>query len=267
MKVREILDIFEKHNLCYFESNYDIDTDTDITLKNDSLEEIIKFCKTTNNNTIFYNIEEVALSDFIIDEESVIDEIVAIITKELDDCYFNDSPQLSIKDFNKEISAILKEIREHNNTAQKRIALFKEPEALFADIFTIHKGIVVGVRLENELLQEIDFALFTENKIKANITEKIEIKLSNNNCSPKKYLSFHDRMIREQNEKRKKIEKILEEIRAFIENDDSLLECTNQTSRHAYSKKLADEYSQKNNEQITISSVEAIANEIYKRKK
>lgn len=55
------------------------------------------------------------------------------------------------------------------------------------------------------------------------------------------------------------------EIRDFIENDDALLSCKNHKLRHAYAKKIAEQYTEQSEIQIFIGDVEAVADELYEK--
>ena len=57
------------------------------------------------------------------------------------------------------------------------------------------------------------------------------------------------------------------DVRNYIEDDQSLLDCTNQRLRRAYARRIAKEFSEKLDVSVLIGDVEVIAEEIYKKNK
>lgn len=267
MKKDDILRVLEENRIQAFEVETGLDVGCDILLKDCSLNKFTNFCHSIGKEIAFYEVTYIGLEDYIVDEHETHERIERIISSKLESCYFGDI-ELSTEDFKEEINQKMQEICKHNSAVVKRIAALNEAEVWIADVYVIYDGVQVGVRLTSEYMDDYPMAFEIEDALEESVTELISDKISRYEVNES---SHYERLMREmeeqRNQEKEQRKKAMTEIEEFIEEDTSLLECTNQKLRHAYAKQIAEEYSTKFDVAIRIGDVEVIADKIYKRLK
>lgn len=262
----DVLRTFQKNNISAFEVMTGLDIDCDVILKDCDLMGFVEFCHSINKNIVFYQFLDLELEDYIVDEDNIRNSIKEIIEDKLEDnCY--DEP-LTVSDFDDEINKKMHAIHQHNIEVKKRVTALKQVEILFASIYVIYDGMQVGIKLDNDYMDDYPMAFEIEENLEADVLGLIEDKLSMYEIDDASRFERWE-MEREQKriEEKEKRDKALDEICNFVTNDISLRNCTNQKLRHAYSKQIAEEYSEKYGVLITIGSAEAVVEEIYRKLK
>lgn len=264
MNKNEILNELSINDFTAFETMYGLDIKKDIFLANNSLKDFFTFCNSINNKIIFYNFLYYELEDYVIDEIEVKDYIYDSIEERIEETSLIGDTDISIKNFDGEIKKMLTYISKHNIEVKNKLENLKETEIFSAEIYTINDGIKVGVEIYGDYMDEYPRADDIKERIDEKINEMFEEYGIDN-------LSNYERFIKAKELKKtadkKKQDEALKQIREHVENDRELKNCSNSMLRHAYAKKIAEQYTEKFEVQITIASVEVVVEELYRKLK
>lgn len=268
MKEKDILEKLYENQIEVFLVKTGLDVECDVILENNNMDEFIRFCNFTNNKVAFCEMTYVELEDYVVDEDEIREEIREVLEEKLEESYFDEGNELTADNFNDEINKLIKDVQVHNKKVTAKINALNEPEIFFADIYVIHNGVQVGVSMHSNYMEEYPMAFEVMEEMKENIEELIVPKLALYEMDRSSYFEkMVEQRQREREEQRRaereKYQKTLLEIEVFIKNDASLSKCTNRKLRHAYAKRIAEEYSEKCELRITIADVEAKVDEIY----
>lgn len=266
MKKIELLNLLEDRKIQAFESNTELDPDTDIILTESNVEEFIRFCKTVNSNIAFYNMKFWEEEDYVVDE----DEFQSIIEEKIMEalpCYYaQDDEILSLEDFSENIELQMKEVSKHNEKAREQLEKVNG-EAAFVDVFVPYQGIQVGIQMYNPVMDGILFAP----QIIENLDEFVELVVENKKEERQlDDISLYRKRAKELEEQKRSLEDkhrdAMIEIGDYMEEDDEILRCKNKSLRRGYSRKIAKQFSDKYEIKITINEVEYITEEIYHKR-
>lgn len=268
MKEKDILKKLHENQIEVFQVKTGLDVECDVVLENNDIDGFIRFCNLTNNKVAFCKVTYVELEDYVVDEDEIRDEIREVFRLKLKESYFDEGNELTTDDFTDEINKLIKDVQVHNKKVTAKINALIEPEIFIADIYVIHRGVQVGVSMYSDYMEKYPMAFEVVEEMKENIEELIVPKLALYEMDRSSYFKkLVEQRQHEKNEQRRaereKYQKTLLEIEVFIKNDASLSKCTNRKLRHAYAKRIAEEYSEKSELRITIADVEAKVDEIY----
>lgn len=258
----DILKTLEMNELKVFEVMAGLDVDCDVVLKDCDVAGFLKFCDSINSDVVFCHFLDLELEDYLIDENHIRETIIEIVEDKYQDT------GLSIEDFENEISEKMNDIQKYNAKVRKKFSELRQKEILFASIYVVYNGMQVGINLYNDHMEGYPMAFEIEEGLEKDILELIEDKTTiYETDGGSRYECWEKEWEQRRIEEKEKREQALVEIRDLVANDASLCNYTNQRLRHAYSKKIAEQYSEKYDVQITIGSVEAVVEECYKRLK
>lgn len=245
-----------------------LDYDCDIILEKSDVEELIQFCDATGNRVAFYEVIYAELEDYIIDEEEFQGNLVCAIEERLGDSCFLEGESLTISDFNKEIQRARKQVRQRNVNAEKEFSKIREGEFLYLSIYVIHNGVQVGIVLKNDCMQNCGLNDDVDEILEQILEMEIDPKISAKELDEEtRWENFRKRMEEERRQEQEKKRYLMEEIKQKIEEDPSVIECTNGKQRHAYAKRLAVQYTEQHGMTILIGDVEDIVNQRYRHLK
>lgn len=265
MTKKDLLKIFKSKKIQFFEVENILDEDCDIILSSDDYDCFFDFCAMTNSKVAFYNTMYIDEKDYLVDEDAIRESIDEIIYDKISRCYFNDEDELNIEDFEAEISQIMKQIKKHNESVVRALSTLNDDELFSTDLFAIYNGVQVGIKVFNEtIMNQYLTNTQIEKELEKTVMEVIEKKLSKyefgEHLHSRSYVNFE----KERKEFEAKQKEALEEAEKFLEQDETIIELTNQKLRHAYAKKIAKEYGERYGAYITISDVEVIIDKLYK---
>lgn len=268
MKEKEILGKLYENQIDVFPVKTGLDSECDVVLENSNIDEFIRFCNLTNNKVAFCEIAHIELEDYVVDEDEIREKIYEAVAEKLEESYFDEGRELTVDDFKDEINKMINEICVHNMRVKDKISALNEPEILFADVYVIYNGVQVGVSMRSDYMDDYPMAFEIIEVLRENVEELIAPKLALYEMDSDSYYEKRfEQQQREREEKRRaereKYQRALLEIEEFIKNDNSLFKCTNRKLRHAYAKRIAEEYSEKYELHITIGDVEVKVDEVY----
>lgn len=242
-----------------------LDYDCDIILEKSNVEELIRFCDATGNRVAFYEVIYPELEDYIIDEEEFQGNLACAIEERLEDSYFSDGESLTISDFSKEIQRARKKVHQRNVSAEEEFSKIQEGEFLYLSIYVIHNGVQVGIVLKNDRMQSCSLNNDADEILEQILEMEINPKISAKELDEEtRWENFRKRMEEERRQEQEKKRHLMEEIKQKIEEDPSVIECTNGRLRHAYAKKLAAQYTEQHGLNIFIGDVEDVVNQRYR---
>lgn len=282
MIAKDIIKELEDNNLTVFESEYDLDNDLDLILSDKTISAFVYFCNTIRKNIVFCKFYNLDIDYYLVDEEEIRElaweTLINILETKFGKRYREYSSIPSLDDFNEYIDKYMILVESHNSSIKKLFSSLDEEELLMATVYTVYEGTYVGIDLQNSSLDDCvsteDFEETLECTLLDLLSEYLELIEKEFRSEKEKaeeeyfanYESSCERMERLEEEKKRLNNKILPEIREFLENNpDVLREKTNGTLRHAYAKELAAEYGEKYDISIAIYNLDAIVDEVYKK--
>jgi len=264
--VTEVLEKLHKNGLSTYSVLTGIEEEYDIVLSDSRLDEFVRFCDEIGNKVVFYQVDYVELEDYLVDEEIFRVSLESLIEEKIKETYFLEDDSLSLLDFQEEIRQALKRVRQRNTVARREYSKIKEGEYLQLSIFTLFNGVQVGIVLNNSCMEhealEGDVEDLLEEIFEATILPIIEEKRLG---EEERWERFKQQMEEERKQEREKKQAVLKEIEEMIHEDESIADYTNGKQRHAYAKRVSEQYTERYGMPIRIGEVEDIVTQRYRQ--
>lgn len=262
---KALINLCQQEGLEIFKVETVLDEDVDIILDVSDITELFRLCKCSGEKCIFYSyiLEEEDL--YRLDVDSIRKSIMGFLDEGIYGCGLGTSnTNLDQNDIDMLLNKYEFKIQEIVKQQNDKIKKCEWNAPLFLDVFIVYNGERVGVSFEAE--NKISFEKFkSDNDIVNDVIQGLNTDIKNifEEKNRKKAIQ-HERELEAYTKKCNEVRKKIEEELKF---SGKLLMCTNQKLRHAYARKLAQQYSSEYAVQIAIGDVDILVEEAYRNRK